>query len=182
MLSTEQWNKLSGYCREKVISELDPSVIAMDRISRAELNIKHKGFYIGVIDPEDNELARSGFLKSSENIKDSAEISIKQTVENIRSLGIPISKLHTSSFFFTLVSDVVYLENPLSWNEESEGIYFQWGQDFKGFYLPYQIKRMGIDKVEILDRLCSWESGVASNLWRLPEGLCWSIKCSSHQA
>jgi hypothetical protein len=148
----------------------------------ASLNIAHKGFYVGMVDAEGEEACRTGFLKESQNICDSADIVVTNLHNDLKTQGISPSKIHTSSFHFTLVTDVRYISDPLSWDEEKDGVYFMWGQDYRGLYLPYQIKRMGIPKVKVLDRLCTWEAGVASNLWRLPCGLIWKIACQSHAA
>jgi hypothetical protein len=183
MLSENQWNKISSYCRSKVVSLFDPAIIAVpDSKLRVETNMPHKGFYIGVVDPEGKELSRSGFLKESQNIFDSADIAVQQTFNDLKLTGITISNVQTSTFFFTLVTDVIYMPDPMQWQEDSDGVYFMWGQDYRGLYLPYQIKRLGVSKVEVMDRLCTWEAGVCSNLWRLPCGLVWRLPCHTRSS
>lgn len=183
MLSDTQCNKLASYARTKIISLLDASTPAVsDSSIRAELNAAHKGFYIGVVDAEGEEIVRSGFLKGSQNVFDSVDMASQQAADSLRTAGVTISKVHTSTFFFTLVNDVTYMQDPMSWQEDSDGVYFMWGQSYRGLYLPYQIKQMSVSKVEVLDRLCAWEVGVASNLWRLPEGLVWRLSCQSFSA
>lgn len=183
MLNETQTRDLGSHCRTKVVSLLDPSVVtALDNSLRASLNMTHKGFYVGVVDAEGKELARAGFLRASPNIADSVDIVAAQMAEQLRAAGVSLSKVQTSTFFLTLVTDVTYIQDPTHWQEESDGIYFMWGQSYRGLYLPYQIKRMGASKVEVLDRLCTWEAGVASNLWRLPEGLVWRLTCQSFSA
>ena len=76
----------------------------------------------------------------------------------------------TAVFNFVIVWDVVFLKNSLGWDENEDGVHFQWGDEYKGLYLPYEIKQMKVPKTEVLNRLCSWETHVISNLWRLPEG------------
>lgn len=180
MLNDSQCQKLANYCRTKVISLLDATTAAVvEGGRRSELAIPHKGFYIGVIDADGNELTRSGFLRTCHDVQSSSEIASKQTADDLRISGTAISKVHSSTFYCTIVNDVTYIQNPMHWQEDSDGVYFMWGQSYRGLYLPYQIKRMGISKVEVLDRLCTWEAGVASNLWRLPEGLVWRLGCQS---
>ena len=79
----------------------------------------------------------------------------------------------------TFVHDVIYLQNPLDWDEDKNGIYFQWGQKYKGFYLPNQIKKINSEnkKIKVLDKLVCHEVGLISNLWRMPEGLVYKIVC-----
>ncbi len=183
MLSAKQLENLSNHCRSKLTSLFDPAVpFAEQKNLHAELNFPHKGFYIGVVDAEGNDVCRSGFLKDAVNVCDSADAVVSNLHNDLKAKNIPVSQVHSSSFYFTVVTDVRYMSDPLSWNEETDGVYFMWGQDYRGLYLPYQIKRAGIPKVKILDRLCTWEAGVASNLWRLPEGLCWVLSCQSHSA
>lgn len=183
MLNDTQWNKLSNYCRSKLASLFDPATpFASEKGLRTELNSPHKGFYIGIVDASGEELVRSGFLRGSQNIHDSADIATQNAHEDLKSAGVSASKIQSGSFFFTLVTDVSYMQDPMRWSDEIDGVYFMWGQKYRSLYLPYQIKRMGVPKTEVLDRLCSLEAGVASNLWRLPEGLCFKIACQSYTA
>jgi len=183
MLSNKQWGTLANYCRSRLASLLDPGMpFAEQGDLHASMNILHKGFYIGAIDPEGDEICRTGFLKESQNVCDSADMVVANFHRELKAKGVSPSKVHTSSFHFTLITDVRYISDPLAWDEEKDGVYFMWGQDYRGLYLPYQIKRMGIPKVKVLDRLCTWECGVCSNLWRLSGSMCYRISCSSYSA
>lgn len=183
MLSAKQWDDLTNHCRSKLASLFDPAMpFAEQSDLHAALNMPHKGFYIGAVDAEGVDVCRAGFLKEAANVCDSADVVTNNLFNDLKARNIPASKVHTSSFHFTLVTDVRYMADPLSWDEDTDGVYFMWGQDYRGLYLPYQIKRAGIPKVKVLDRLCTWEAGVASNLWRLPEGLVWRLACQSHAA
>jgi hypothetical protein len=181
MLNAKQWDGLANHARTKLVSLLDPAARFVPKGElHASLNVAHKGFYIGIVDAEGEEVARVGFLKDAQNVCDSADMVVTDLCSDLKAKSVPPSKIHTSSVYFTLITDVRYLPDPLAWDEENDGVYFMWGQDYRGLYLPYQIKRMGIPKIRVLDRLCSWEAGVASNLWRLPEGLVWRLACQTH--
>jgi len=184
MLTGNQWSSLVNHARSKIDHYYDPaSIFAEQQDLRLQLEIKHKGVYIGFDDSRGNPILREGFLKDGLlNILQTTEQVVDNVYSMLRKESIPISKVHTGTFHFTIVTDVTYLPNPTAWNENRDGVYFMWGQDYRALYLPYQIRKMNLSKIEILDRLCSWEAGVAANLWRLPEGLVWKLTCHSHSS
>jgi len=184
MLTNNQLSKLSTHVRSKIIALYDPaSLFAPEEGLKQDLQMKHKGFYIGVVSSDGKQLFHDGFLKEDLNyVIDSADIVSKNVYSELKSLNIDADQIKKSTFYFELVMDCIYMPDPLSWDENRDGVYFMWGQKYRGMYLPYQIRRMNVPKVEILDRLCSWVCGVPSSLWRLPEGLVFKLICQSHVA
>lgn len=183
MLNRDQLNQLASYIRSSLIAKFDPAAIFAEPEGQLSLQSPHKGFYVGIVDSSDNEMVRSGFLQEDlTNVKDSANIVIQNLYEELKQKNAGAAELKTATFHFCIISECAYMSDPLAWNENADGIYFMWGQKYKGLYLPYQIRRMNIAKIDLMDRLCSWEAGVASNLWRLQEGLCWRLACQSHTA
>lgn len=162
----------------------DPSSMFVEQENlKKELNIPHRGFYIGVVNSTDEEVSRVGFMQEGlTNIRDSATIVCKNLYDELVSKNVVVDRIKTSTFFFSVVWDCIYLPDPLIWNESTDGVYFMWGQRYKGLYLPYQINRMKMSKIDILDRLCSFEAKVPSSLWRLPEGLVFRVLCDSFTA
>lgn len=180
MISEKDSQSLLNYVRSRIATAFDPSSLFVeDKNLRENLRIPHKGFYIGVIDSLDENIVREGFLEEDlHNILDSAEKVVENVIRKIRSNSISISKIQTSTFYITTIFEVSYIQNPLHWDENKDGIYFQWGQNYKALYLPYQVKKMNLSKIEVMDRLCCWEAGLAA-LWRKPEGLCFRMICET---
>lgn len=93
---------------------------------------------------------------------------------------IMTQKEHEGLVHVELVESVDYLSDPLVWDSLVDGVYFQWG-DHRGMYLPCQVKKFGdMQKVDILDRLCSWEAHVPAGLWRHPTGLIFAVHTKSY--
>ena len=182
MIDKQVSGNLLNHIRSKVVAGFDPATMFVENKDLPNaLQLVHKGFYIGILSSTNEEVIREGFLKEDlQNVLESANIVIENVIRRLKQKSIPLSQIHTSSFHLTIVSDVVYIQNPTHWDENKDGVYFQWGQNYKALYLPYQIKRMNIPKIEIMDRLCGWEAGLAANLWRKPEGLVWKMTCFAY--
>ncbi|KKL05565.1 hypothetical protein LCGC14_2604730, partial [marine sediment metagenome] len=108
-----------------------------------------------------------------------ADDVVKNVADKIKSEKISPSKIKTSVFHLNIITDVIYLHDPLQW-ENKDGMYFQWS-DFRSFYLPYEIAKMSIPKIEILDKLAA-SSGLASSLWKKPEGLVYRLVTQAFSA
>ncbi len=184
MLTNQHLTKLANHVRSKITAAYDPATMfSEDRDLREQLKTPHKGLYVGVVSSTNESLVREGFLKEEQkNVLDSAEMVISSLQSALNKNNVTIDKIKTATFHFSVVSDCVYMPDPTVWDENKDGIYFMWGQKYRGLYLPYQIKSMNLPKSEIMDRLCSWECGVVSNLWKFSEGLCWRIITQSHSA
>lgn len=176
------WSRFANSIKARLLSMYDPAVLVPpveDLIPK--LRVQHCGFYITMYDTKQEKAAREGFLKKeAEDIIQSANSVAQALYTKLQAEGVSSKSLSISSFNFVVVWDLIFVKNALSWNENSEGVYFCWGDRYKGLYLPHEITRMSATKVEILNRLCSWECHVPSNLWRLPCGQIWKIVCDSY--
>lgn len=171
LMTNNEKQTIKTYAKNKLHAHLSTSPCK----EPDSLMINHKGFFLTIINPMGEQLLREGFLQTAFNVTVSAKQAAIQAADKIRMMNLSKSILPTCDIVCTLILDVEYLENPMEWNEEN-GLFFQWGQDFRGFLLPNEIKRMQHDKPTILDMLCIEQAGVCSNLWRLPEGLVWELK------
>jgi len=178
------WEQLEEHIRKGTLDLLDDN-LSEDNVSlHNDLDIKHKGFYVGIIkEPysffmDDGINTRVGFLdENSKNILDSADICIGELYKKLKDGVLDKKVFEQSRMFLTVVHDVVYTKNPLEWNENNDGVFGQYGE-YRGLYLPYEIARMGT-KIEILDHLFCSEMGIPS-LWKIPEGLIFKLICSSY--
>lgn len=179
-LEQNLWSKLASYTKGRLLSKYDPSTLVPSINEEQEgLEADHKGFYLGIKSSTGEPLLRVGFLEDSTNILSSLNRAVEAAYADLSARGVPSKVVQTSTLYFTVVNDVTFTNNGLAWDENEDGVYFSWGDTYKGLYLPYQIKQMSVKKSEIMNRLCSWESGVPSNLWRLPEGMVHRLSCDS---
>lgn len=176
------WNKIMNYTRSKLHYLYDKnSPFAEDPSLKIEFNIPHVGFYIGITSNTGDDIIREGFLHNNlGNIIDSCDVVVQNLFNNLKHKNIDHDKIATSTFHLTIINKIVPLKNPLQWDQKSDGIYGMWGERYKGLYLPYQIQRMNNTQVEIMDRLCAWELGIASNLWRVPECIVFRLQSQSY--
>jgi hypothetical protein len=177
----ETWESASVCFKAKILSKFDPSTLVPPIGDlQSKLHIDHKGFFICLFDSSKKKIVRTGFMEDGQSdIVNSATKAIDALHKELEANKVSYAKLLTAVFNFVVVWDVVYLKNSLGWNENDDGVYFSWGDEYKGFYVPSEIKQMKVPKTEILNRLCSFECHVPSNLWRLPEGLVSRIVCDS---
>jgi len=181
-LQKDLGQKITQYAKHYVLSKYDPTTLVMSFDPELEgWKLKHKGFYIGIVDSSGTQLVRVGFLEENcSNIVNSTNRVLEAVFAELTTKNISVKAIQTSTFYVTMVIDVVFMSNPLNWNENDDGVYFSWGDRYKGMYLPYEIKRLSVKKTEIMNRVCSWEASVPGNLWRLPEGLCSRLICDSY--
>lgn len=181
-LTEASGQKLSQYAKHYILAKYDPSTLipTVDTES-VEWKLDHKGLYVGIEDSSGNRIVRTGFLEEGcENVLSSLSRVLEAVYAELSTKGVSVKSVQTSTFYLTLVTDVIFISNPLGWNENEDGIYFSWGDKYKGLYLPYEIKHLSVKKTEIMNRLCSWIASVPGNLWRLPEGMCSRLVCSSY--
>lgn len=173
--------KLSRYAKHYILAKYDPATLVPTMDTEAvEWQLEHKGLYIGIKDSSETHILRTGFLEEDKsNVLESLNRVLEAVYSELSTKGISAKVIQTSTFYLTLVTDVIFIVNPLSWNENEDGVYFSWGDKYKGLYLPYEIKELAVKKTEIMNRLCSWVAKVPSNLWRLPEGMCSRIVADS---
>lgn len=136
-----------------------------------------KGLFFSVINTDETESAREGELFEKADLKNSVQSIVSKLSAKLKLIDYSYNKLQISNFRLTYVYDVIYLKNPLEWDENKDGVYFQWGQKYRGLFLPNQIKKIQGSKIDVLDRLLCHEIGLISNLWRMPEGLVFKIDC-----
>lgn len=177
-LSSEKLLSLSEYFKKYLFFKIEQTDNALN-INTPNINefkILHKGFYVGIIGSNNKQICRVGFLNEDcNNIIDSVKKVADSTYNELHSQKINFDAIKSSTFYFSLIFDVVFINNGLSWNENEDGIYFMWGDKYKGLYLSYEVKRLQCSKIEVMNRLCSCVVKVPSNFWRLPEGLCFRL-------
>lgn len=176
------WTRLSSLLKSRLLAKYDPGILSPDASDlESKLAIQHQGCYISVYDSKNDKVARAGFLKQDcQNVLESTMQVLNALYTELEAKGISHKKLPSSSFNFVVIWDLVFIENSLAWDANMDGVYLNWGDKYKGLYLPYEIKQMSVTKVEVLNRLCSWELGIPSNLWRLPEMLSFRILADSY--
>jgi len=181
-LAPENWNALATLLKSKLLAKFDPAtLVPPDTDISKKLEMPHKGFYVVVFDSSKKQLVRVGFLEDEQsNLLASASKVVEALYTELQAKDIPYRSLLTGSFSLVAVWDVVFINNGLAWAENEDGIYFTWGDRYKGMYLPIEIQQMTVTKNEIMNRICSYQAGVPSNLWRLPEGMCSRIICDSY--
>jgi len=175
MLDNEIWPRIASYFKSKLDTLFDPAAVLVDD---PLVDHDHKGFYVGVVDSLGKGILREGFMQEGlTNLRTSVDTVANALFSQAKDKNVSRDKLQSSTLYFYCVQNCTYIADPLAWDENVDGIYFMWGQKYRGLYLPYEIKQFGLTKTETLDRLCSQEVHVPSTLWRLPEGLCWKISC-----
>lgn len=181
-LSQQNWSLLADISKNQLLAKFDPAtLVAPDADLRSKLEVSHKGFYLTVFDSSKEQIIRVGFLEDKlSNVMDSACKVVEAAYTELKAKNVPLQKLLTSSFNFTAIWDVVFINNGIAWNENEDGVCFSWGDRYKGMYLPIEIQQMIVPKTEIMNRLCSYSCGVPSNLWRLPESLVHRLICDSY--
>ena len=181
-IAEDTWLHLATLLKTRLLSKHDPGTLIPDDGRIADrLEFQHRGFYISVYDSGNKKIARTGFFQEGcTNILHSAMQALDGLHSELKAKGISSKRLPTSSYNFVAVWDLIFMENPLVWDANVDGVYLNWGDRYKGLYLPREIKQMSVTKPATLDRLCSWEMGIPSNLWRLPECLSYRILVDSY--
>jgi len=180
-LSKDIWNSFATLLKSQLLAKFNPAaLVPSDSVLASKLQLPHKGFYGTVLDSANEEIATAGFLEDGQNdLIGSSHKVIEALYIELQTKGISEQRVLTGSFNFTVVWDALFINNGIDWNENEDGVTFEWGNKYKGMYLPWEIKKMTISKVEIMNRICSYRSGVPSNLWRLPEGIVHRLLCDS---
>ena len=184
MLTSVQWEGVVNHVRSKLGYYYDPALgFTEDQDLRKQLALKHKGVYLGFEDSVGDQSFREGFLaEDTLNVLESFDRLTDKMYTTMKNASVPITKVNTGTFYYTIITDVTYLPNPMQWNENRDGIYFMWGQDYRALYLPYEVAKMSLSKIEIMDRLCAYGCGVCANLWRQPCGLVHKLTAHSHSS
>ena len=168
MMQNLQWQDLQMVIRKSLLEKqdlvFDPPIIE-----------DHKGAFLALIDPADEIICEVEHLQ--DGLSDVTE-TVKILCQEVVKKNLPKEEIEQCSINLCVVREAIYLKNPLEWDMDVDGVCFQWGNRFKGFYMPYEIARIGGDKIRILDRLCCHKCKIISSAWRLPEGLIFKILTS----
>lgn len=174
------WKKVGNYIRSMLSSKYDPAQRFEKDAALSGLISNHKGFYVGATSSSGEDLGCAGFMQEQlSDVIQSADTAITELFSKYKEKHISLEKIQTSTFHFSMVLDCIYMPDPMSWDEDKDGIYFQWGQNYRALYLPYQIAMKNVSKAEIMNQLCSWEAGIVCSAWRQPEGLVFRIIADS---
>lgn len=170
-----------NYARTKLLHDLDPATLFVEEKGlREACSLPHKGLYVSVVSSDGHEVVREGFITSkADNILDSLEKCLCLISSNLKSRNFSIAQFVVAQVILTIVENCSYIADPLMWDVNTDGVYFQWGDRYKGLYLPHQVKQFNLPKTAILDRLVGWETGLAANLWRLECGLVYKLTCTT---
>lgn len=180
-IDKKTWNKLLNHIRSKVLHLYDPSTeFKVEDNIASELQTDHQGFYIGVVDKNGNEITTVGFMQDGlDNVFQSADIVVQKLFNDLQKQKISRNDFRSFSVYLEVIRSCKYIINPLEWNEEKDGVYFMWGQKYSAICLPYQVKLRNKNKIDLMDQLVSWDTKLPSNFWRLPEGMCFRLRCES---
>ncbi len=178
------WNDIAAYTKDQLLSKYDPTKIVSGNESlKSRLVVAHKGFYLSIEDSNGKDVVQSGFLEDDHNnVLESLNRVINAVYLELQAKSIPVKVLNTAKLHFTVVLNLIFIENGLQWDINEDGVYFSWGDQYKALYLPHEIKRMTVPKGEIMNRLCAWKGQVPSNFWRLPCGLVHKLICDSYSS
>jgi len=142
-----------------------------------EITENHQGAFLALFENSGKFLAES---KKTEDKLTNLTETISFLVDEMKKQDISKEQIRNGVFQLCVIRETHFLKNPLEWDIGTDGICFQWGNRYMGFFMPYEISRMGGDRVRILDRLCCYKCHVPSSLWRLPCGLVWKIVVDSY--
>jgi len=138
MLSESLWPTFGTHLRDCLRAKFDSARLPPEWKSPEELQMAHKGFYIGLANAAGQPVVRTGFLKEdSGSLLDSANRVIEACYTELKANNV--SSVDTLTFHFTVVLDVLPINHGLMWDENVDGVYFSWNDIFNGFLLPYQI-------------------------------------------
>ena len=175
--------RIGEYLRRRLTALLDNKPFDL----QLSISQPHVGVYLSIYSAKNEQIFRQGFMgeKSETLIK-----SVDTVIQSHKSKLQKMAETATSVCYLTIITDCVYLKEKLNWNENQDGVYMQWGQRYRGIFLPHEVKSLGLPKITIMDRLCAfqmsrWEDGMAislpSSLWRLPEGLVYRVVGETHK-
>lgn len=178
-LTDINWKVISSYAKNSLLSKFDTS---LNVPTKPELKQPHQGFYMVLESADGSFLCKEGLLSDGLiDLSSSVDRVVSNVFANLSQKNVSFPDIRTSVFHLVLILNNKYIVNPLDWEESSDGIYFQWGQDYRALYLPCEINKMKISKIEILDRLCAHEAKIFSSAWRMDTGLCFRLTCSSFE-
>lgn len=165
-------NNSSSIRLRSAISDVFLKKVDVDTaFSGFEISEEHKGAYITYLDGN-NVVYENGILKESSNLLSSTFKSLCENVGQIK---------ENHKLVFYVVKDVIYLKDKTDWDMSKDGVFFQWGNRFRGVLLPHETQSVSGNKIKMLDRLCSHKIGVPSSLWAYPEALVYRIVMDTYK-
>lgn len=164
-MNNSQWSRMQSAIWSSILEGREFPILA-------DIDETAKGVFLSFVSPKGDIVEQKGDTGPA--------LPLVETIGRLTSQLRSHSKLQGTHLHLTVVKDAVYLEKPLEWDATKDGVFFMWGDKYRGMLLPFEIARIKADKVRILDRLCSYKAGVPSSLWRLPEGTVWALKCDSY--
>lgn len=177
-------SKILNHVRTRLESLYDPTIpFAEAEGIRDLIQPEHIGaFIIAYDEPRRQQVCKVGHHdKPADDPLQTLNDLIPTVYADLTKQGISIDHFKRLTIDCHVITHAEYLADPIAGFQPDHGIYLQWGQTYKGCYLPSEIKRMkdkGLSPAAILDRLTAWECGLASNLWRTECGLCYRLVCS----
>lgn len=161
---------LATLAKEKLLSLANEQYLTPDE------PLSNRGMFLG-ISKDDVLLFSDGEFKPRSDISTLNSLVEKAWTE----LNKIKCDVKTANIHVAVVEDIVYMPDPLKWNPELDGVYMQWGDQYRGSLMPYEIKLLNVgrqrpmQKEDVLDRLASWKISIPAGTWRLPSCLCWRI-------
>jgi hypothetical protein len=173
---TDLWQKVLRHVRQMLWSVYHAESLPISEEVSSLLNVRHCGIFLNVENPEAYKSDRAGMLYADRTDGMASLLLIAKELHGaLVKKGTTFEKLQTLKMWLTIVYGITPLRNAMEWDINRDGIYFQWGDKYRAFYLPHEMQ--GLRQQDALDRLCAWEAGVPSSLWQLPEGLVLKMTC-----
>lgn len=170
-------SNLATLAKEKLLSLTNNQPLTPDEL------LANRGLFLGV--SKDGVLLFSdGEFKPRSNISTLNHLVEKAWIE----LNKIKCEVQTINVHVAVVADIVYMPDPLKWNPDTDGVYMQWGDQYRGSLMPYEIrllnsgKQRPMQQEDVLDRLCSWKMNIPAGIWRFPSGLCWKLLVEQHDS
>lgn len=157
-MNNTQWQKLQLDVKKYLISGEDFPPI--------EIFQEHKGAFLAFVDEKGNVAYEESCFNNEKDVIS----TLKVLCNKLKEKNIPHETIKKHTLHLCLLKDSIYLKNKMDWEIGKDGLCFLWGDKLRGYYMPYETVRMNLDKIRILDKLCSHKCNTIS-LWRLPEGL-----------
>lgn len=174
MIDKNLWTKITGHIRQSVWALFNNQGTIKSEELKSVLQLNHVGFFISLESSTNSRPDRIGFLRKGQNdAYESMVNTIKQLYGFLCQNGKTENQFAISRLWTTIIYDVVPIRNPLEWEPGVDGVYLQFGDKYRGFYLPYETENL--KRQDVLDRLATWELNIPSDVWKLPEGIVFRI-------
>ena len=160
-MNSNQWKSLQFSIRNYLISNEEMPLV--------EIFHEHKGAFMAFLDGNGNVVCEENHFNEEKDLMTTIKSLCQKIKPNISENNIKSCSLH-----LCVIKESIYLKDKMNWEVGKDGLCFIWGDKLRGYYMPYETSRMNIDKIRILDKLCSHKCHTVS-LWRVPEGLVFKL-------